>query len=94
MNPANFSSISFPILGIEVNPGRTFAVGPLTVHFYGLVIALGLILAAVIWFARNAEPLHGPLSGIVFAYAILSPAIVAGMHFLKRQEKKKEEQIG
>ena len=55
-------------------------------------VALGLILAAVIWFARNAEPLHGPLSGIVFAYAILSPAIVAGMHFLKRQEKKKEEQ--
>ena len=31
--PANFSSISFPSLGIEVNPARVFSLGPLTIHF-------------------------------------------------------------
>nr|MBQ8244151.1 prolipoprotein diacylglyceryl transferase [Oscillospiraceae bacterium] len=45
MNPANYSLISFPSLGIEVNPGRTFALGPLTIHYYGLIIAVGLMLA-------------------------------------------------
>ena len=47
MNPTQYSSISFPALGIQVNPGRGFALGSLTIHYYGLVIALGLILAVV-----------------------------------------------
>lgn len=45
MNPANYSAISFPTLGIEVDPGRCFSVGPFTVYYYGLIIAIGLILA-------------------------------------------------
>ena len=45
MNPSNYSSISFPFRGIEVNPGRTLSLGPLTIHYYGLVIAVGLLLA-------------------------------------------------
>ena len=40
MNPTQYSSISFPALGIQVNPGRGFALGSLTIHYYGLVIAL------------------------------------------------------
>ena len=47
MNPANFSSISFPSFGIEVNPARTLSLGPFTVYYYGLVIALGLMLAVM-----------------------------------------------
>ena len=47
MIPANYSMISFPSLGIEVNPGRTLAIGPLTIHYYGALIALGLMLAMV-----------------------------------------------
>lgn len=47
MIPANYSSISFPALGIEVDPPRTLSLGPLTIHFYGLIIAVGLILAVV-----------------------------------------------
>jgi hypothetical protein len=47
MNPINFGPISFPSFGIEVNPGRSISLGPLTVHYYGLVIALGLVLAVV-----------------------------------------------
>lgn len=47
MNPANYSSIAFPFLGIELNPPRIFPVGPLSVHFYGLIIATGLVLAVI-----------------------------------------------
>ena len=55
MNPSNFSSISFPFLGIEVNPPRTLSVGPLTVHYYGLIIAVGLILAVGYACRRSKE---------------------------------------
>ena len=48
MNPLNYSAISFPFLGIEVNPGRTFSIGPLTVHYYGMIIAIGLIVVAAL----------------------------------------------
>lgn len=47
MNPRIFSTISFPSFGIEVDPGRSFSIGPLTIHYYGLIIALGLILAVI-----------------------------------------------
>ena len=55
MNPSNFSSISFPFLGIEVNPPRTLSVGPLTAHYYGLIIAVGLILAVGYACRRSKE---------------------------------------
>jgi len=45
MNPANYSLISFPSLGIEVNPPRVLELGPLTIHYYGAIIAMGLLLA-------------------------------------------------
>ncbi len=47
MIPANYSSISFPALGIELNPPRTLCFGPFCIHFYGLIIAVGLILAVL-----------------------------------------------
>ncbi len=47
MIPANYSSISFPSLGIEVNPPRTLCLGPVCIHLYGLIIAVGLILAVL-----------------------------------------------
>ncbi len=55
MNPRNFSAISFPGLGIEVNPPRAIDLGPLSIHFYGLVIALGLVLAVVYACRRSKE---------------------------------------
>ena len=45
MNPSNYSFISFPFLGIEVNPPRTLSIGPLNAYYYGLIIAVGLVLA-------------------------------------------------
>ena len=55
MNPSNFSSISFPFLGLEINPPRTLSVGPLTAHYYGLIIAVGLILAVMYACKRSKE---------------------------------------
>ena len=55
MNPLNFSTISFPFLGLEVNPGRSLDIGPLSIHFYGLCIALGLILAVIYACRRSKE---------------------------------------
>ena len=55
MNPSNYSFISFPFLGIEVDPPRTLSVGPLTAHYYGLIIAVGLILAISYACKRSKE---------------------------------------
>ena len=55
MNPANYSLISFPFLGLEVNPPRVLTLGPLTIHMYGLIIAVGLILAAMYSTRRSKE---------------------------------------
>ena len=46
MIPAYYGPISFPAFGIEVNPPRNFELGPLTIYFYGIIIACGLMLAA------------------------------------------------
>jgi len=54
MSPRSFSTISFPSLGIEVNPPRTIELGPITIHYYGLIIAVGLLLA--VWYcSRRAK---------------------------------------
>ena len=55
MNPSNFSSISFPFLGVEVNPPRTLSIGPLSAYYYGLIIAVGLILAVMYACRRSKE---------------------------------------
>ena len=39
-----YTEISFPALDLVMNPGRSVSIGPLTVHYYGAIIALGLIL--------------------------------------------------
>ena len=53
--PANFSSISFPSFGIEVNPSRIISLGPLTIHYYGLIIATGLMLAVLYCCKRSNQ---------------------------------------
>ena len=41
------SPISFPGLGINIDPPARFSIGPLTVNFYGICIATGLLLAVL-----------------------------------------------
>ena len=50
-----YTTISFPSLGLEFDPGRSFSLGPLTIHYYGLIIATGLVLAAVYGMKRSKE---------------------------------------
>ena len=47
-----YSTISFPGLGLELNPPSYFTLGPLTIHFYGLIIATGLMLAVLYGWKR------------------------------------------
>ena len=55
MNPSDFSTISFPGLGLEMNPDRVISIGPLNIHFYGLIIACGLLLAVAYGMRRGRQ---------------------------------------
>ena len=55
MNPSDFSTISFPGLGIEVNPVRALEIGPFSFHLYGLIIAFGLMLAVLYACKRSRQ---------------------------------------
>ena len=50
-----YTNISFPGLGIEIDPLREFSIGPLSVHMYGVIIALGLVLATVYCMRRSRQ---------------------------------------
>ena len=52
-----YTTISFPSLGLEMDPIRAFDIGPLTVHLYGAIIAFGLILA--VWYAMRRSEQFG-----------------------------------
>lgn len=41
------TEITFPLLNLKFNPSREFSVGPLQIHWYGLLIAIGMLLAVV-----------------------------------------------
>ena len=49
-----YTTISFPSLGLEMNPIRSFSIGPLEIHLYGVIIALGLLLA-VLYACRRSK---------------------------------------
>ncbi len=46
-NPSDYSTITFPGFGISVNPDRVLEIGPFSIHYYGLIIACGLLLAVI-----------------------------------------------
>lgn len=50
-----YSMISFPSLGIEWDPIRSFSIGPLNIHLYGLIIATGLLLAVLYACRRSRQ---------------------------------------
>ena len=50
-----YTEISFPSLGITLDPPKYIQIGPLNIYFYGLIIALGLILAVVYACKRSRE---------------------------------------
>ena len=50
-----YTEISFPALDLVMNPGRSISIGPLTVHYYGAIIAFGLILGVMYACRRSKE---------------------------------------
>jgi len=50
-----YSEISFPAFGIVLDPPKYLEIGPLTVYYYGVIIAFGLILAVLYGCKRSHE---------------------------------------
>ena len=50
-----YTNISFPSLGIDIDPVREFSIGPVSIHMYGLIIAFGLVLATVYCMRRAKQ---------------------------------------
>ena len=51
----NDSPISFPGLGLEINPPRGFEAFGLSVYFYGIIIAFGLLLSILYGLKRSNQ---------------------------------------
>ena len=51
----NYTTITFPYFGLEFDPVRVLNIGPLSIHVYGLLIGLGLMLAVIYGWRRSKE---------------------------------------
>ena len=54
-NPSDYSTISFPWLGLEFDPSRVLDLGIFEIRWYGLIIAIGLTLATVYGLRRSKK---------------------------------------
>ena len=50
-----YTEISFPAFGFQWNPGRVLSLGNLSIHYYGLIIALGMVLAVLYGWKRSRQ---------------------------------------
>ena len=50
-----YTEITFPALGLALDPPRYLQIGPLTIYYYGVIIAFGLILAVLYGCKRSKE---------------------------------------
>ena len=50
-----YTEISFPSLGLVMDPPRNLEIGPLNIYFYGIIIALGMVLAVTYACRRSKE---------------------------------------
>ena len=55
MDTSKFSTISFPSFGIEIDPARGFSIGEVNIKFYGIIIAVGLLLAVIYGLKRGKQ---------------------------------------
>ena len=53
---SKYTNISFPDLGIDINPGSAFEITEkFSIHYYGIIIAVGLLLAVFYGLKRSRE---------------------------------------
>ena len=52
---SSYSVISFPSLGLELNPPRYFSIGSMNIYYYGVIIAVGLLLAVIYGLVRKKQ---------------------------------------
>lgn len=55
MDTSKFSTIQFPSLGLELNPPRGFELFGFSIYFYGIIIAVGLLLAVIYGLRRRKQ---------------------------------------
>ena len=51
----SYTNISFPSFGIDFDPIRTLEIGSFSIHLYGIIIGLGLMLAVLYGWKRCKE---------------------------------------
>ena len=51
----SYTNISFPSFGIDFDPIRTIEIGPFSIHIYGILIGLGLMLAILYGWKRSKQ---------------------------------------
>lgn len=51
----SYTTISFPFFGIEIDPVRVIEIGPFSLHLYGLIIGLGLMMAVLYGWQRSRQ---------------------------------------
>ena len=47
--------ISFPAIGIDINPYEGFTIGSFSIYFYGVILAVGLLLACIYGLRRKKQ---------------------------------------
>lgn len=55
MDVSKFTKISFPALGVEIDPIKEFSIGSMNIRMYGIVIAVGLLLAVLYGLKRSKQ---------------------------------------
>ena len=55
MDTSKFSTIQFPALGLELNPPRGFELFGFSIRYYGIIIAVGLLLAVIYGLRRKKQ---------------------------------------
>ena len=55
MDTSKYSTISFPALGLELDPPRGFQLFGFDIRFYGIIIAVGLLLAVIYGLKRSKQ---------------------------------------
>lgn len=71
------SIISFPFLGIEINPPSYFTLFGINIYFYGVIIACGFLLG-ILWAAKNSRRMNLSEDDVYDAFIWLVPMSIIG----------------